>query len=211
MIRQTQKNEQPLEPQTGRPAESGEGWLGRNRSGKRQLVGAVESAAPERAAAAGGGSGLAAEPCAIAGSDANPAGCGAGGTRPRNPPHRCHPGGGSTPDTTAGVSLAGDREPPHTFIMSTVQPFPKRSDEPSRIAGGKRMRHACPRRRNPPEGWKETYGVIVAYEDNMFKVKTDFGFVLVEKDKIAQIIPVHRNSEPSEGSTAATARGKDRA
>jgi len=31
--------------------------------------------------------------------------------------------------------------------------------------------------------------VIVGYEDNMFKVKTDFGYVLVEKDKIASIIP----------------------
>jgi hypothetical protein len=36
---------------------------------------------------------------------------------------------------------------------------------------------------------KKLYGVIVAYEDNMFKVKTDYGFVLVEKDKIAAIIP----------------------
>src|ERR1700682_63195 len=36
---------------------------------------------------------------------------------------------------------------------------------------------------------KKLHGVIVAYEDNMFKVKTDFGFVLVEKDKIASIIP----------------------
>src|SRR6516165_1193284 len=36
---------------------------------------------------------------------------------------------------------------------------------------------------------KKLYGVIVAYEDNMFKVKTDFGYVLVEKDKIAEIIP----------------------
>src|SRR2546427_12841278 len=36
---------------------------------------------------------------------------------------------------------------------------------------------------------KKLYGVIVAYEDNMFKVKTDFGFVLVEKDKILKIIP----------------------
>jgi len=36
---------------------------------------------------------------------------------------------------------------------------------------------------------KKLYGVIVAYDDNMFKVKTDFGFVLVEKDKIASIIP----------------------
>src|ERR1700716_238646 len=36
---------------------------------------------------------------------------------------------------------------------------------------------------------KKLYGVIVAYEDNMFKVKTDFGYVLVEKDKISKIIP----------------------
>jgi hypothetical protein len=36
---------------------------------------------------------------------------------------------------------------------------------------------------------KKLYGVIVAYEENMFKVKTDFGFVLVEKEKIASIIP----------------------
>lgn len=36
---------------------------------------------------------------------------------------------------------------------------------------------------------KKLYGVIVAYQDNMFKVKTDFGYVLVEKDKIASIIP----------------------
>src|SRR6202162_1360343 len=36
---------------------------------------------------------------------------------------------------------------------------------------------------------KKLYGVIVSYEDNMFKVKTDFGYVLVEKDKIASIIP----------------------
>jgi hypothetical protein len=36
---------------------------------------------------------------------------------------------------------------------------------------------------------KKLHGVIVGYEDNMFKVKTDFGYVLVEKDKIAAIIP----------------------
>ena len=41
---------------------------------------------------------------------------------------------------------------------------------------------------------QKLYGVIVAYEDNMFKVKTDFGFVLVEKDKIASIIPTSPGS-----------------
>src|SRR6516162_5838557 len=45
---------------------------------------------------------------------------------------------------------------------------------------------------------KKLYGVIVGYEDNMFKVKTDFGYVLVEKDKIAQIIP----STPAQGDAA---------
>lgn len=37
MIQQTEKTEQIAEPQTGRPAQSGEAWLGRNRSGKRRL------------------------------------------------------------------------------------------------------------------------------------------------------------------------------
>ena len=44
---------------------------------------------------------------------------------------------------------------------------------------------------------KKLYGVIVAYEENMFKVKTDYGYVLVEKDKIASIIPTSpAKSEP---------------
>jgi hypothetical protein len=45
---------------------------------------------------------------------------------------------------------------------------------------------------------KKLYGVIVGFDDNMFKVKTDFGYVLVEKDKIAQIIPTTSSTgEPS--------------
>ena len=47
---------------------------------------------------------------------------------------------------------------------------------------------------------KKLYGVIVAYEDNMFKVKTDYGFVLVEKDKIASIVP----STPAANAPAST-------
>jgi hypothetical protein len=43
---------------------------------------------------------------------------------------------------------------------------------------------------------KKLYGVIVAYEENMFKVKTDFGYVLVEKDKIASIIPAAPAASP---------------
>lgn len=48
---------------------------------------------------------------------------------------------------------------------------------------------------------KKLYGVIVAYEDNMFRIKTDFGFVLVEKDKIAAIIPA-----PAGAASSATAK-----
>src|SRR5689334_14394922 len=47
---------------------------------------------------------------------------------------------------------------------------------------------------------KKLYGVIVGYEDNMFRVKTDFGFVLVEKDKIASIVP----TGPAGNETATT-------
>jgi len=57
------------------------------------------------------------------------------------------------------------------------------------------------------KGGKKLYGVIVAYEDNMFKVKTDFGYVLVEKDKIESIIP----STPAEKGEPASAPKKEAA
>jgi hypothetical protein len=47
---------------------------------------------------------------------------------------------------------------------------------------------------------KKLYGVIVAFEDNMYKVKTDFGYVLVQKDKIADIVP---NASPASAPAAA--------
>jgi hypothetical protein len=55
---------------------------------------------------------------------------------------------------------------------------------------------------------KKLYGSIVSYEDNMFKVKTDFGYVLIEKDKIASIIPTapsraaNAKAEPPAAKTA---------
>jgi hypothetical protein len=58
---------------------------------------------------------------------------------------------------------------------------------------------------------KKLYGVIVAYEDNMFRIKTDFGFVLVEKDKIASIIPstpAATNEAQPEAKKKAAASGK---
>jgi hypothetical protein len=49
---------------------------------------------------------------------------------------------------------------------------------------------------------KKLYGVIVAYEDNMFKIKTEYGYILIEKDKIAKIIP-STSVGKSEGESAA--------
>jgi hypothetical protein len=51
---------------------------------------------------------------------------------------------------------------------------------------------------------KKLYGVIVAYEDNMFKVKTDYGFVLVEKDKIASIVPSTPANAPASAAVPAS-------
>src|SRR4029077_6132048 len=60
---------------------------------------------------------------------------------------------------------------PIAAISAATTPTPASADE-IRVKDGKKL-----------------YGVIVAYEENMFKVKTDFGYVLVDKDKIASIIP----------------------
>src|SRR5437899_2715899 len=43
---------------------------------------------------------------------------------------------------------------------------------------------------------------MVAYEDNMFKIKTDFGYELVEKDKIESIIPSTPAGKPEPASGA---------
>jgi hypothetical protein len=56
---------------------------------------------------------------------------------------------------------------------------------------------------------KKLYGVIVAYEDNMFKIKTDFGYVLVEKDKIASIVPTTPAAGPSAKTESKPAAKKD--
>jgi len=52
---------------------------------------------------------------------------------------------------------------------------------------------------------RKLYGVIVSYEDNMFKIKTDFGYELIEKDKIASIVPTTTAGKPE----AAAAAKKD--
>jgi hypothetical protein len=57
---------------------------------------------------------------------------------------------------------------------------------------------------------KKLYGVIVGYEDNMFRVKTDFGFVLVEKDKIATIVPTGQTENPAAAKTGKPQEGKEK-
>jgi hypothetical protein len=57
------------------------------------------------------------------------------------------------------------------------------------------------------KGGRKLYGVIVSYEDNMFKIKTDFGYELIEKDKIESIIP----STPAGKSEPASAPKRDAA
>jgi hypothetical protein len=47
---------------------------------------------------------------------------------------------------------------------------------------------------------KKLYGVIVAYEDNMFKIKTEYGYELIEKDKIASIVPTTPATKSEPGS-----------
>jgi hypothetical protein len=49
---------------------------------------------------------------------------------------------------------------------------------------------------------KTFYGTIVGYDNKMFKIKADFGFIYIEKDKIASIIP-----NKTEGSQPAAANG----
>jgi len=53
---------------------------------------------------------------------------------------------------------------------------------------------------------KKLYGVIVGYEDNMFRVKTDFGYVLVEKDKIAAIVPTGDGGKEAASAVPAPAK-----
>jgi hypothetical protein len=51
---------------------------------------------------------------------------------------------------------------------------------------------------------KTFYGTIVGYDNKMFKVKTDFGFIYIEKDKIASIIPNKTDAQPGANAGAAT-------
>jgi hypothetical protein len=47
------------------------------------------------------------------------------------------------------------------------------------------------------------YGVFVSLDGNLYKVRTPFGYLLVEKDKIAEIIPTTDTAEPKPGKASA--------
>jgi len=90
------------------------------------------------------------------------------------------------------VSVAGGKWRAHTFDMNTA----RRSRAVPGLAallftslGAGIFAGAARADEIRLKDGKKLHGVIVAYEDNMFKVKTDFGYVLVEKDKILKIIP----------------------
>ncbi len=52
---------------------------------------------------------------------------------------------------------------------------------------------------------KTFYGTIVGFDNNMFKIKTDFGYVLVEKSKIASILPNSSESAKADAKSGANA------
>jgi hypothetical protein len=86
------------------------------------------------------------------------------------------------------VRLAGAEPGTHTFLMTTGRYDLLRASAVVVVALSLVATASRADEIRLKDG-KKLYGVIVAYEDNMFKVKTDFGYVLVEKDKIASIIP----------------------
>ena len=74
MIHPRKRNtESAAEPEAGRPAGSGEEWLGRNRSSKRKLWERSESAESEANSRDSRGAGAAADTCTIAGAIAREA------------------------------------------------------------------------------------------------------------------------------------------
>jgi hypothetical protein len=102
--------------------------------------------------------------------------------------NRISPRQGGSPDNAAAANLADTACRTHTFSMhaDTGRRLLVGLILLSSVAMGVGEARADEIRL---KDGKKLYGVIVGYEDNMFKVKTDFGFVLVEKDKIASIIP----------------------
>lgn len=95
---------------------------------------------------------------------------------------------GAVADTIFALNLAAFHPPTHTLHM-TLSGHRSLLAAFGLLAAATLVSDAASADEIRLKDGKKLYGVIVAYEDNMFKVKTDFGYVLVEKDKIASIIP----------------------
>jgi len=185
---------------------NGRGVAGAKPQQQAPALGAIESAQPRADSHDCRGAGAAADARAIARIGARTAELSYGRSGAAGGPLAGIAGRGSTTDTTARVKVAAQTQRRDTFSMAVPNKrgplllamlavtfsaiaLSARADE-IRLKDGKKL-----------------YGVIVAYEDNMFKVKTDFGYVLVEKDKIAAIVP----STPGGSPEPASAGKKDAA
>jgi hypothetical protein len=109
------------------------------------------------------------------------------------------PDRGGSPDTAIRLNLAAIGQQTHTFPMNPTK-HPRLLLGLMIVASAIVWANATHADEIRLKDGKKLYGVIVGYEDNMFKVKTDFGYVLVEKDKIASIIP----DSPGQSATAKT-------
>lgn len=58
---------------------------------------------------------------------------------------------------------------------------------------------------------KTVTGEIVGFENNMFKLKTDFGFILIEKSKVASIVPSAAKPKKAEKDSAKSGAEKESA
>src|SRR6266404_2437138 len=151
-------------------------------------LGTVEPAEPQANSCDRPGAGAAADARAIAGTAARAAERGRGrigAARGTNPGAA---GGGSTADTTRRVNIAAGAPRRDTFYMAVPNMRGPLLVAALAVVFSATAATAWADEIQLKDG-KKLYGVIVAYEDNMFKVKTDFGYVLVEKDKISKIIP----------------------
>src|SRR5438046_856023 len=165
-------------------------------------LGTPQSAEPQADPRNCRGAGAPANPRATAGTSAGAAERRSPGTGPPGGPHPDAAGGGGTSDTTGRVTIAGRFWRRDNFYM----PVPAKRGPfflAAVVLALAALAYSARADEISLKDGKKLYGVIVAYEENMFKVKTDYGYVLVEKDKIASITPT---TPPAKSEPAPTAK-----
>jgi hypothetical protein len=151
-------------------------------------VGTAESAEPRDDSHDRRGAGAAADSCTITGTAARAAERDDQRNRAAGGADAYAAGGGSTTDTTGRVKVAARTSRRDTFLMAVPNmrgPLLLGTIALTFFA----MVHSARADEIRLKDGKKLYGVIVAYEDDMFKIKTDYGYELVKKDSIASIIP----------------------